>query len=320
MLGSRKKESVMYEYRPFLSSNYGPLPVENDISRHDYFSMITPENRDEIVAKEAAWYRSLHTEQYAEGGVETRYLFVTDRKVRIKVYDPIQVKNEIRPVFIFIHGGAFMTCSSETHDFIPWYIAKQTGVRCISIDYRLIPEHPFPAGLTDCKNVVRWVYANAQALHIDPDHLYISGDSSGGNFSAVLALMDRDEKTHRIAKQLLFVPLVDVFAVIPKKSKEVYGWPSIDFAHMYVPEEQKTNPYVSPLLCDDLNNICPAFFVQAECDGICDDGLYYAQKLKDFGVSVKSKIYSGMPHSFNVYAFKQSFQALDDMCAYIEET
>lgn len=309
----------MYAYRPFLQSDYGPLPPEHDISTYDFFTMVTPENRDSIVAKEAAWYRSLHKDYYREGVVETRYLQVTDDNIRVKLYNPVKVKNEIRPACIFIHGGAFMTCSIETHDFIPWYIAEQTGVRCLSIDYRLIPEHPFPRGLTDCKNVVRWVSENAQALHIDPNKIYISGDSSGGNFSAVLALMDRDEKTHRIAKQLLFVPLVDVFAVLPKKSKEVYGWPSIDFAHMYAPETEKTNPYVSPLFCDDLSNVCPAYFVQAECDGICDDGLYYAQKLKDFGVPVRIKIYRGMPHSFNLYTFKESFEALDDMCSYIEE-
>ncbi len=131
--------------------------------------------------------------------------------------------------------------------------------------------------------------------------------------------MDRDEQTHRIAKQLLFVPLVDVFAVIPKKSKEIYGCPSVDFAHRYVPETEEANPYVSPLLCEDLSNVCPAYFVQAECDSLCDDGLYYAQKLKVFGVPVKSKIYGGMPHSFNLYTFRQSFQALEDMCSYIEE-
>ncbi len=167
-VGMIRKELVMYAYRPFLQSGYGALPDEYDISQYDYFSMITPQNRRGIVAQEAKWYRTLHHDYYAEGVVDTKYLQVTEKKVSVKLYNPVAVKNNTRPACIFIHGGAFMTCSIETHDFIPWYIAKHTGVRCISIDYRLIPENPFPAGLTDCKHVVRWVFDNCQSLHIDP--------------------------------------------------------------------------------------------------------------------------------------------------------
>ena len=308
----------MYKYLPLIKSNYGKLLPENDISKFDFFSMITPENREEIVNKEAQFYRENHKGLYEEGVVENRYININDH-LRIKEY--VSNKKESSNCdgcFIFIHGGAFITCSVETHDFIPWYITKETGYKCYSIDYRLAPEFPYPFGLLDCKEALNWIYNNSSLLGIDKEKIVVSGDSSGGNIAAVLALMDRDDNSHMISREVLFVPLVDVFAKIPKTSKEIYGWPVVDFAHIYCSEELAYDPYVSPLFCGDLSNICPTFFVQAECDGICDDGLYYAKKLKDFGIEVHSHIYEGVPHSFNVYAFKESINSLNDVCSYLK--
>jgi acetyl esterase len=258
--------------------------------------------------------------------IDTRYDYCTGSdgaKIPVKIYEPKNKKANL-PVHIFFHGGGFITCSIETHDYVPSYIAAQAGIRVVSVGYRLAPEYPFPIGLNDSYEAIEWVIKNAETLRIDPSRLSVGGDSSGGNFAAVLSLMDREKKNNFVSKQVLIYPATDLSGTIPKKAQKAYPpvgsgeGGGVDFISMYLPNKADIlNPHVSPLLAENLEGLPPALFIEAECDALVDDGLMYAKKLQDHGVPVRCFLYPGMPHAFILRRYEETFAALDEIAAFL---
>lgn len=223
--------------------------------------------------------------------------------IPIRVYTP--EGDAPRACMVYYHGGGWVVCDLDSHDTVCRLIAQEAGAVVVSVDYRLAPEHKFPAAVTDCHAATQWVFDNAARLGVDPLRISVGGDSAGGNLAAVLSLRARDEGGPRIASQILVYPVTNLasfdtasyeeFAEGYHLSRSVMVW----FRdHYLASSEDGKHSHASPLLVEDLRGLPPALVITAECDVLRDEGEAYAHRLKDAGVPVTLVRYSGMVHPF----------------------
>lgn len=316
----------MGKYEPIMPCAYGKLDPKVSLEP-DFFTGFQPERRKEIVAEEAKFYHSITQPYSVDDQLEkyyTSFRAADGCEIPIKVYRPKEAVSPL-PVVMFFHGGGFMTCSVETHDYVPSYLAAKAGVVCVNVEYRLAPEYKFPVGLEDCYAACRYVVMEADAFGIDPMRMAVCGDSSGGNFAAALTMMARDRGDLKLWKQILIYPATELANVVERQSAKVYApvggesdGPSPMLVAYLKDLEQARDPLVSPMLADRFDDLPPALFIEAECDSLVDDGLIYAKLLQDAGVAVECQIYTGMPHAFILRTYEETFAALDRICAFLK--
>lgn len=224
-------------------------------------------------------------------------------EIPIRIYRP-DVDGTVATM-AFFHGGGFAIGSIETHDDHARLICRDVGIVVVSVDYRLAPEHPFPAGFEDCLAATTWVGENVDSLGGDPDKIVVGGDSAGGNFSAAVALATR-ESGPKLAAQFLIYPGVD-FAEdtdYPSRLENAEGFfltleDMAWFSNHYLPEGSDYNdPRASPIRAADLSGAPPAVIGTAEFDPLRDEGEAYAKALADAGVEVRWQRYDGLIHGF----------------------
>ena len=224
-------------------------------------------------------------------------------EIPIRVYTPDTPAP--RPAMVYFHGGGWVIWDLDTHDVVCSAIAQRAGAVVVSVDYRLAPEHKFPAAVTDAYAATAWVSANAARLGIDAARISVGGDSAGGNLAAVVSLKSRNENGPAIALQALIYPVTDLssmttpsyveFAEGHQLSKAVMEW----FRDHYLTSPaDAANPYASPLLATDLRGLPPAVILTAECDPLRDEGEAYGKRLAEAGVPVTCTCYAGMIHPF----------------------
>jgi acetyl esterase len=209
------------------------------------------------------------------------------------------------PTMAFFHGGGFVIGDIETHDDQARLICRDGEMVVVSLDYRLAPEHPFPAGFEDCLAATKWVAANIAELGADSERIVVGGDSAGGNLSAAVAQAVR-ESGPKLAAQFLIYPGVDFNpeADYPSRAENAEGYfltveDMLWFGVQYLPEGTDTSdPRLSPIHARDLSGVAPAVVGVAEFDPLRDEGLAYAKALADAGVEVKVRRYDGMIHGF----------------------
>ena len=197
----------------------------------------------------------------------------------------------------------------------------------VGVEYDLSPEAKFPTAAKQCFDGLRWARSNAEKWGADAERDIVAGDSAGGNLSTVVSLMCRDQGIRVPTKQILIYPAVDQALQDMRESEKLYGTGyNLDFKHMvsygkaYVEkEEDLLNPYVSPLFAEDVSGLPKAYFIDAECDILLDQGLEYAGRLKEAGVETEYRIFEGMPHDFLFFAFPESYEAYDLICKWIWE-
>ena len=202
-------------------------------------------------------------------------------------------------ILMFIHGGGYVIGDLETHDQTCRQLALESGATVVSVGYRLAPEHPFPAGLDDAWAVFQTLDADRDNFGIG-SKLAVAGDSAGGNFAAVLALMARDAGIN-LAAQLLVYPHVDVNDASPSMTENGEGYLLTIETMDWFMDNYKPDPLdwrASPLLAESHEGLAPAVVITAEFDPLRDQGIAYAQTLEAAGVDVAYLNYDGMVHAF----------------------
>ncbi len=224
--------------------------------------------------------------------------------VRARAYTPRDARPGPLPLVMFLHGGGWVTGDLDSHDATCRALANASGCKVVAIDYRLAPEHKFPAGLEDSYAALRWLAAHAAELGIDARRIAVCGDSAGGNLAAAVALMARDRGGPALAFQVLVYPVTQHAFDTPSYREYGQGYlltlegMQWNWNH-YLPDAAAgRDPLASPLLAPDLRGLPPALVIVAECDPLCDESEAYAARLAAAGVAVDCKRYDGMLHAF----------------------
>jgi acetyl esterase len=192
----------------------------------------------------------------------------------------------------------------DTHDYVCRKLANAAGCAVISVDYRLAPEHKFPAAVDDAATALRWIVNQADFLQIDPTRVAVGGDSAGGNLAANMAHMARDGDVPRIVFQLLIYPGTDMSMSQPSYQRDFGKFPlSVEacryfLGHYLRGEEDKVDWRASPLHAPRFNGLAPALVLTAGYDPLADEGSAYAKKLEGSGVSVTAVHMSDQMHGF----------------------
>lgn len=237
--------------------------------------------------------------------------------IRARHYVPPE-GNPSRGALVFYHGGGFVLGDLDSHDGICRDLASGSGVAVLSVDYRLAPEHPFPAGIEDAWAALAWAYEHAGALGAEPGNLAVGGDSAGGNFAAVVALMARDAGIP-LRLQVLVYPVTD-------ETEERRAARARDDAGIFLTTSamdwfeghygaDRSDWRASPLLAEDLAGTAPAVVLTCEYDPLRAEGDEYAQRLEAAGVPVTHRSYPGLIHGvLGTGAVVPAAQALMDEC------
>ncbi|MEQ1682807.1 MAG: alpha/beta hydrolase [Burkholderiaceae bacterium] len=235
--------------------------------------------------------------------------------LRARLYAP---SNEVLPVLLYLHGGGFTIGSLETHDSLCRQLALRSGAAVVALDYRLAPEHRFPVAVEDAWVAMHWLARHAGALGLDAARLAVGGDSAGGTLAAVCAIHARDTGLALLA-QVLITPGTTAFADTPSHSRFAEGYLleaagiAWFFSH-YIETSQRNDWRFAPLEAHDLDGVAPACVVLAECDPLVDEGVAYADRLRQALVPVELELVRGMTHDFiklgRVLAEARSAQAL----------
>ena len=234
--------------------------------------------------------------------VEDRSIPGPGGQIPVRIYTP-QGSGPF-PILVYFHGGGWVIGNVDTHDPTCRTLTNAAGCVVVSVDYRLAPEHKFPAAVDDCYAATQWVAANAAAINGDSGRIAIGGDSAGGNLTAVVAIEARDGGGPPLVFQLLVYPVTDYSFSTPSyrdnadgylltKDSMVWFWD-----HYLRTEADGQDHRASPLRASDLTGLPPALVITAEYDPLRDEGEAYAARLQESGVSVTCTRYDGMIHGF----------------------
>ncbi len=225
--------------------------------------------------------------------------------IPLRLYRPAGVGDSRRlPVLIYFHGGGWVIGDLETHDVLCRQVTAEAGVCVVAVDYRLAPEHKYPAAVDDAWAATRWIVAHAAEFGIDAERVAVGGDSAGGNLAAVVALLARDAGAPRIGLQLLIYPVTDLasesqsYADLAEGymlTRESMRW----FRAQYLAKEEDAADWrVSPLRAPSLASVAPALVITAGYDPLRDEGEAYARRMREAGVMVDAVCFGGMIHGF----------------------
>ncbi len=226
------------------------------------------------------------------------------------------------PVIVYVHGGGWTVGSIETHDATTSALAARSGCAVVAVEYRLAPEHPFPAGVEDCHAAAAWIARHGELLGVDGTRLAIAGDSSGGNTAAAVCLLARRLGSPSIAFQLLVYPATDHFGEWPSYEEfgdgsRGLGLPLLRwFSTQYLADPaQAADELASPVRAANLADLPPTMIVTAEYDMLRDEGEEYGRRLAGAGVPTMVRRYSGVDHGFFAIGHSADREAALDECA-----
>lgn len=224
--------------------------------------------------------------------------------IPVRTYHPPEADSP--PILVYYHGGGHVIGSLDSHDNVCAALCNRSEAVVISVDYRLAPEHPFPAALEDAYAAARWATVHGEAIGGDPSRVAVGGDSAGGNLAAAVSLMADDTGEPDLTHQLLIYPAVASMAVheFDSYDENAEGYllerATMEWFHeRYVQDPvDERNEYMAPLLARDLSGLPPATVVTAGFDPLRDEGMAYAERLESAGVDVRLENYEGMIHAF----------------------
>ncbi|MEE6166092.1 MULTISPECIES: alpha/beta hydrolase [unclassified Mycolicibacterium] len=260
------------------------------------------------------------------GTIEDRTVPGPAGQIPVRIYQPLGADDTGLPVVIYFHGGGFVLCDLDSHDSCCRRLSNGIGAMVVSVDYRLAPEHPYPAAVDDAWAATEWVAGHLDELGGDPARLVLAGDSAGGNLAAVMAMTARDRGAPAVAFQVLIYPVVD------QRRKSSLSSPHtksgvLTAAHMQWFTEQylgtsgnRSSAQVSPIL-GDLSGLPNAHVLTGAIDPLCEEGEEYARKLAAGGAQVSVRRYDRGFHGFFNLAdhLPDAAQATDDVCAVVRD-
>jgi acetyl esterase len=246
--------------------------------------------------------------------------------IPIRVYRP--AGHGPLPVVVYYHGGGWVIGDLEVVDRPCRLLASAAQAVVVSVDYRLAPEHPYPAAFDDCYAATVWVAANAGELGVDSVRLAVAGDSAGGNLAAAVALAARDRGGPEIAAQLLIYPVTnfDFGTESYRENADGYlltrGSMQWFWAHYLGAQDVPKDPYACPARADSLAGLPPAYLASAEYDPLRDEGEAYGRRLELAGVPVTAKRFDGMIHGFfwTLGATPSGASIVDDMVSVLRQS
>jgi len=257
----------------------------------------------EARAQMEATARARKAEPLPVAKVEERLIPGPAGDIPVRLYYP----NAAAPVpaIVYYHGGGHVIGSLDTHDFIARNLCAGVDALVASVDYRMGPEHKFPAAVDDCFAALQWVHENAASLGADPSRIGVHGDSAGANLAAVAALMARDKGGPQLRLQSLVYPVGDYTLSGASYEKYAQGYGALTrdamawFGRHYLRSAADAEDWrASPIKATSHKGVAPAIVVVAECDVLHDDGESYAEGLRRAGVPVEYREYPGMIHGF----------------------
>ena len=224
--------------------------------------------------------------------------------VPVRIYRPDPDAGAL-PALVYYHGGGHVIGNLDTHDAVARNLCNGAGCVVVSVDYRLAPEHKFPAAAQDAFAAVQWCAAHGAELGIDPERMAVGGDSAGGNLAAVAALMARDAGGPAIRLQVLVYPVTDYACDTASYRTYAQGYGMLEAQsmrwfrdHYLSGEADRLDWRAAPLRAADLSGLPPALVLTAQCDVLHDEGEAYAQRLRAAGAEVDYRDCEGMIHGF----------------------
>ena len=231
--------------------------------------------------------------------------------ILLRWYEPIGSTS--KTAMLYTHGGGKFLCSVDMYDALCKLYAARADVGVLAVDFRLPPEHPYPVPIEDCYSGLVWLAENAEELGVDPNRIVVAGDSGGGGIAPGVALMARDRKGPKIAKQLLLCPMLDDRTTVEDPALTPFmtwtyddnytGWQCLVGDAI---GSADVSPYAAPSRENDLSGLPPTFIDVGELDIFRDESVDYATRLSKAGVSVELHIYPGAPHGWEIFGFNTS--------------
>jgi acetyl esterase len=226
-------------------------------------------------------------------------------EIAVRIYRPGEEAN--LPVVLYLHGGGFISGDLDTHDPQCRMLSNHVPAVVVAVNYRLAPEHPYPAAIQDCFAVLKWLEANANSIGGSASRMAVAGDSAGGNLAAVLPFMARDNSI-ALRSQALIYPMLD--ATLSSASLVENGFiPPFTLIDCVLAwqtyltrNEDRRDPYISPLQAQNLTGLPPALVITGELDILADEGEAYANRLREAGVRAEHEEFEGMIHGFFQWA------------------
>jgi len=241
-------------------------------------------------------------------------------RLRVRLYRPAGSVARLLPTVLYLHGGGWVIGSLEAYDLPCRFFCARSGCAVVAVDYRLAPEHKFPAALDDAVAAFRWLAADSEELGIDPDRIVVAGDSAGGTLAAVVAQQVRGEARTPCLQWLIY-PATDLGAETPSRAScgEGFLLTRTDmewFRSLYLDDPAEVaDPRVSPLRAPDLSGLPPALIFTAGLDPLRDEGQAYAERLGTAGVKTVHREFDSLIHGFVGMrgALQAAARAMDDM-------
>jgi acetyl esterase len=269
---------------------------------------------------------SLMAPPAAVGNVSQRIVQGPGGSLVLRTYTPSSPGPH--PLLVFFHGSGFVLCSLDTHDGMCRNLCAGADCLVVSVDYRLAPEHKFPAAVDDCAFAIRWVEEHATELGADPARIIVAGDSAGGTLAAATTLRLRDEGGPSLCGQLLMYPVTDYHTPgTPsyEDNAEGYGLTRDTMKwfwdHYLSDPSEASNPYAAPLRARDLSGLPSALVITAEYDPLRDEGERYAERLREASVHTALSRYNGMNHGFLFWIglVDKAGEAMAEACAWLRD-
>jgi acetyl esterase/lipase len=284
------------------------VPYAYDPELAPFVELIPPNDFSDIDASRA---RLAELIAPLNAAVDTTGVAVEDREipgpegappVPVRIYAPAQAVSAARPALLDIHGGGFCSGSIDMEHALVVRVARDLGAVVVVVDYRLAPEHPFPAGVEDCYAALTWMHREAEGLGVDTTRIAVGGQSAGGGLAAAVALMARDRGGPPICFQFLGIPELDHRLDTPSMQAFIdtpmWNRPNavVSWRNYLGTNPGEVSPYASPSIATDLSGLPPAYVTAMEFDPLRDEDVAYALRMMQAGVSVELHTFPGTFH------------------------